>query len=86
MRIDGQLAELMVLVESKLYRKLVRYSSKGEAVLYVRIIKMLYGMLMSALWWYEELRKKLKKCRFKVNPYDPCVTNADINGIQMTVK
>ena len=68
MRLDGQLAELMVLVDPKLYRKHVRYSTKGEAVLYVRIAKALYGMLKSALWWYKELRKRLKEFRFKVNP------------------
>ena len=57
MRLEGQLAELMVLVDPKLYRKHVRYSSKGEAVFYVCIAKALYGMLKSALWWYKELRK-----------------------------
>ncbi len=41
MKLDGQLAELIVLVNPKLYRKYVRYSLKGEAVLYVRIAKSL---------------------------------------------
>ncbi len=45
MRLDGQLAKLMVLVEPKLYRKHVRYLSKGEAVLYVCITRALYDML-----------------------------------------
>ena len=35
MRLDGQLAKLMVLVDPKLYKKHVRYSAKEEAVLYV---------------------------------------------------
>ncbi len=42
-------------------------------------------MLKLALWWYKKLRKKLEAYDFEVNPYDPCVTNADINGSQMTV-
>ena len=41
MRLDGQLAKLMVLSDPKLYRKHVRYTAKGEAVLYVRIEKAL---------------------------------------------
>ncbi len=66
MRLDGQLAKLMALVEPKLYRKHVRYLSKGEAVLYVRITKALYGILKSALWWYKELRKMLENYGFEV--------------------
>ncbi len=53
MRLDGQLAKLMVLVDPKIYRKHDRYTAKGEAVLYVCIAKALYGMLKSALWWYK---------------------------------
>ena len=85
MKLEGQLAKLVVLAYSKHYRKNVRYSLKGEAVLYIRIAKALYGMLKSALWWYKELRKNLEAYGFEVNPYDPCVANADVNGKQMTV-
>ena len=42
-------------------------------------------MLKSVLWWYKELRKKLEEYQFQVNPYDPCVANADINSSQMSV-
>ena len=80
MSLDGQLAELMVLVEPKLYRKHVRYLAKGEAVLYVRITKALYGMLCSALLFYFELVKDLEAYGFKINPYDPCVVNVTKDG------
>ncbi len=53
MRLEGQLAKLMVLVDPKLYRKHFRYTAKGEEVLYVCISKSLCGMLKSALWWYK---------------------------------
>ncbi len=85
MSLDEQLADLMVLVEPKLYRKHVRYSLKGEAVLYICITKALYSMLKSALWWYKELIKNLKTYDFEFNPYYPYVVNANINGKQMTV-
>ncbi len=75
----------MVLVELKLYRKHVRYFSKRETVLYVRITKALHSMLKSALWWYKELRKNLEVYGFEINPYDPCAANSDINRKQMTV-
>jgi len=41
MRLRGRLAELMVLVDPKLYRQYVRYSSHGDAVLYVGMTKAL---------------------------------------------
>lgn len=80
MLLEGHLAELMVLVDPKLYREYVRYSAKGQAMLYVHMSKALYGMLMSMLWFYKLLVKDLKKYVFKLNSYDPCVSNATING------
>ena len=45
MLLRGQLTELMVLVDPKLYQEYVRYSPKGKAELYVRMTKALYRML-----------------------------------------
>ena len=84
MRLRGKLAELMVLVEPKLYREYVRYPN-GHAELYVRMTKALYGMLKSALWFYEKLRDDLEADGFTINDYDPCVANKMVNGNQMTV-
>ena len=56
----------MVLVDPKLYREYVRYSSMGEFMLYVCMTKDFYGMLKSALWFYEKLREDLEKQGFKV--------------------
>jgi hypothetical protein len=86
MLLKGKLAELMTLVEPKLYRQHVRYDNeKGEAMLYVKMSKALYGMLKSALWFYKKLKVDLEHYGFIINPYDPCVANAMINGKQMTV-
>jgi len=81
MLLKGKLAELMTLVEPKLYRQHVRYdNAKGEAMLYVKMSKALYGMLKSALWFYKKLKVDLEAYGFVINPYDPCVANATING------
>ena len=45
MLLRGQLAELMILVNPKLDYEYVRYSPSGQAMLYVRMTKALYGML-----------------------------------------
>ena len=41
----GRLAEIMVQVDPAMYRKYVTYSPNGQAMLYVRLSKALYGML-----------------------------------------
>ena len=70
MLLKGKLAELMTLVEPKLYHQHVLYDNeKGEAILYVKMSKALYGMLKSALWFYKKLKKDLKSYGFVVNPY-----------------
>jgi hypothetical protein len=57
----------------------------GEKVLYVELLKALYGTLLAALLFYKKLRKDLESIGFKANPYDPCVTNRMVSGKQQTV-
>ena len=81
MLLKGKLAELMTLVEPKLYCQHIRYNNeKGEAMLYVKMSKALYGMLKSALWFYKKLKVDLEAYGFVINPYDPHVANTMING------
>ena len=56
-----------------------------EKVLYVEVLKALYGMLEAALLFYKKLKKDLESIGFKTNPYDPCVANQVINGKEHTV-
>ena len=45
----GTMEELMVIVDHTLYRKYISYVKKVEALLYVRVQKVLYGCLKSTL-------------------------------------
>ena len=56
----GKMAELMGMTYPKTYRKFIMYNSKGQALLYVELTKMLYGMLKSALLFYLKLWKDLR--------------------------
>ena len=58
---------------------------RGVKVLYVRLIKALYGCVQSALLWYELFTTTLQSMGFVLNPYDHCVANSDINGTQCTI-
>ena len=67
MLLRGQLAEVMVLMDSKLYCEYVRYSPSGQAMLFVRMTKALYGMLKSALWFHRKLRDGLIEQGFELS-------------------
>ncbi len=54
-------------------------------VLYVRLIKALYGCDKSALLWYDLFTRSLKDMGFELNPYDQCVANCMIEGKQCTI-
>ena len=68
MLLNGKLVELMVQVDPRLYRNYVTFNKKGEAMLYVRLSKALYGLLESALLFYKKLHGELEEYGFKVNP------------------
>ena len=57
----------------------------GKKVLYVQVLKAIYGMIESALRWYELFTGTLCGMGFKLNPYDRCVANKMIKGSQCTV-
>ena len=85
MVLRGELAELMIKLEPRVYRKYVASDARGKPVLYVRLQKALYGLLRSALLFYRKFRAELEAYGFEVNPYDPCVANKMVGDKQMTV-
>jgi len=85
MALRGHLAEMMVKVNPERYKPFLIYTSKGVALLYVRMNKAMYGMLQSSLLFYRKLVGELIEYGFKLNPYDPCVANMEIEGFQLTV-
>lgn len=84
MKLEGEMAELMVKVDPKLYREYVQLEG-GKKVLYVELKKALYGTLRAALLFWRKLSEKLQEWGFELNPYDWCVANKQINGKQCTI-
>jgi hypothetical protein len=84
MKIRGQLVDMLVDIAPQDYQDFVRMEG-NQKVLYVEMLKALYGMLQSSLLYYKKFCKDLEEIGFKVNPYDPCVANRMINGKQHTV-
>jgi len=83
MKIRGPLVEILCEMDPN-YREFV-VSENNRQVLYVHIIKALYGLMVSAMLFYNKLKNDLIKIGFKLNSYDPCVANKMVNGNQLTV-
>ena len=85
MWLHGKLTKLMVEVAPEIYSKYVSVDSKGELVLYVHLLNVLYGIMKVALLYYEHFVCDIMAIGFKLNPYDPCVANKIVHGKQLTI-
>jgi len=84
MKVKGSMADMLVEIDPDTYGPYLT-KENGVSVLYLEILKTLYGMMVSSLLFYRKLRKDLEQLGIKVNPYDICVANKMINGKQLTV-
>ena len=66
------------------YEKFIT-KNNGRRTLFLQLKKALYGCVKSALLWYRLFRDTLQDLGFTLNPYDPCVANANIKGSQCTI-
>ena len=57
--LKGKLTELMVQVAPNLYQKYITVDRRNTPILYIRIQKALYGLLRSALLFYQKLGRDL---------------------------
>ena len=83
-KFEGEIAEMLVKLDPQLYRKYVK-DENGKTVLYVELLKALYGTLKAALLFWKLLSKQLVSWGFEINPYDWCVANKTIDGKQCTI-
>jgi hypothetical protein len=83
---EGDMVDYMVQTNPSKYAKYVHTTKTGKKLLYVQLIKALYGCIQSAMLWWKLLTSTLVKEGFKVNPYDPCVANKIMpDGTQCTI-
>jgi hypothetical protein len=71
-------------MEPELYGPFV-VEENGKKVLYVKVLRAIYGMVEAALHWYNKFRKDFEEAGFVFNYYDPCVVNKMVNGKQHTI-
>ena len=66
------------------HKKNVRVEN-GVNVLYLRLLKALYGCMESALIYYDLYSKTLKPQGFLINPYARCIANVTSQDKQCTI-
>ena len=84
MKIRGALVDMLIQIAPEIYKDHMTYE-KGQKIIYVQVLKAIYGMLQSALLFYKKIRNDLIENGFEINPYDPCIANKTVNGYQLTV-
>ena len=84
MKITGVLVDMLVQLNPEVYGKYVVFEN-GRKIVYVVVLKAIYGMLIASLLWYKKFKKDLEKEGFVFNPYDPCVANRIVNKAQQTI-
>ena len=84
MCIDGAMADFFMEIDHDMYHPHM-VKEKGKPVIYVELLKALYGTLRAACLFWETLSRKLQEWGFTINPYDSCVANKEIEGQQCTI-
>ena len=85
MKLRGLIVDWLIKMDPRAYLDKVVYE-KGKKVLYLQVLRALYGMLVAALEWYKKIKTDLERIRFEFNPYDGCVANRMVNGNQQTLR
>eukprot|EP00957_Ditylum_brightwellii_P171655 13068468-Ditylum_brightwellii.AAC.1 len=83
-KIKGLLVDILIALCPVVYNNHV-VSEKGHKVLYVMMLKALYGMLVSSILFYEKFRKDIESIGFVMNPFDIYVANKIVDGKQQTI-
>jgi hypothetical protein len=81
MKITGVLVNMFVNINPELYRPAMVLENRKK-VLYIEVLKAIYGMLEAALLWYKTFRKDLEDIGFIFDPYSPCMANKKVQGLQ----
>lgn len=84
METRGKLSDILVNITPNVYGPSLT-KEKGNMLLYIKLLKALYGLMEAGLMFYQKLRKDPKDQGFKVNPYDQCVGKKVINGAQIII-
>lgn len=79
------MVDILVMIVPEIYESFVTVDKKGQQQILVECLNALYGTMVASLLYYQKFTNSLKEKGFKMNPYDACVWNKQINGKQCTI-
>lgn len=83
-RFTRKMVELLWEIDKDMYEPCVATEGK-QKVMYMDLLKALYGTLCAARLFWEKLSRKLIEWGFSVNPYDACIVNKVVDGKELTL-
>ena len=84
-RFEGEMVDKLLEIDHDLYASYVSVENRKK-VMYVELLKALYGTLRAARLFWEKLQAKLiNEWGFTPNRYDSCVVNKMVGGRQLTI-
>ena len=83
-KLQGPAVDALLKVNKNKYQNYIVKQEKTK-VLYVKLLKAMYGTMQAPLLWYTMFVNALKEEGFKINPYNNYVANKNINGNQFTI-
>ena len=83
-KIRGVLVDILCELAPEVYKDYVVRERKNK-LLYVEMLKALYGMLVASLLYYKKFPEDIATIGFEVNPYDVCVANRIVHDNQHTI-
>jgi hypothetical protein len=84
LRLTGKMVDFLLEIDREAYAPFITHEGK-EKVVYVELVKALYGTLKAAKLFWLLLSGKLQEWGFHINGYDSCVGNKTINDKQCTI-
>ena len=84
MKIRGQFVYILFGIYLGVLDQYFQYREK-QRIMYVRMLKVLYGMLAISIFYQKIFRKEIEGIGFEFNPYNICVANRMKSGKQQTV-
>ena len=84
MKLEGPLAELLAKCDPTKYQSYLVIEN-DKPVLYVELVKALYGTIRAALIFWRKFTKQITEWGFTVNPYDWSMANKMVRGNQLTI-
>ena len=84
LRLSGDFVDIICQINPE-HKNNVTVDRKGRTVLYMRVVRALYGCIEAALAWYKLFSETLKEEGYILNPYDKCIANKMVDGMQCTI-